>query len=92
MNEFGPVEERLARIEDKLADLIGVQLARAGKKPPEVPPSPRPVPAAKRVQDRKRLAKHKALVARVLPGSGAPRPGIGPMDGLSRVDRRPTRN
>lgn len=92
MTEYGPVEERLARLEDKLTELINTTIALAGQKPRNTPSSPRPVPAAKRLQDRARIQKHQALVARVLPGSGGPKAQVGALDELSRADRRPKKH
>jgi hypothetical protein len=50
-----------------LGELIRIQIARAGKKPPAIRAYPRPVTAADRAMARRRHQKHRELVARVLP-------------------------
>jgi hypothetical protein len=65
--EFSPEVQVLAEVRDLLATLIGVQVARAGKKPKKVKPYPRPESALERVRRRERYSHHRALVGRLLP-------------------------
>lgn len=65
--EFPPVVEALAKVHDLLAALVSVQVARGGGQPPKIAPYPRPVTAAERAAKRARLARHRAIVARLLP-------------------------
>ena len=43
LSEWTPEVAKLAEVVDRLSELISIQIARAGKKPPRVKPSPRPV-------------------------------------------------
>jgi hypothetical protein len=63
--EFSPEMQALAEIRDLLATLIGVQVARAGKKPSKVKPYPRPVSAVERIRRRQQYQKHQSLVERL---------------------------
>lgn len=65
--EFSPEVQVLAEVRDLLASLIGVQIARAGKKPKKIKPYPRPVSALDRVRQRRRYATHRSLVDRLKP-------------------------
>jgi hypothetical protein len=65
--EFSPEVQVMAEVRDLLATLIGVQVARAGKKPQKIKPYPRPENALDRVRRRRRYADHRILVGRVLP-------------------------
>jgi hypothetical protein len=67
--EFPPVVEALASVHDLLASLLAVQVSRGGGQPPKIPPYPRPVTAAQRAASRARRDRHRALVARLLPGA-----------------------
>lgn len=67
MSEFSPVVELLSVCADRLAEVAQVIAATKGAKPGRVKPMPRPVTAMDRIRERRRLAKHKSLVARVLP-------------------------
>jgi hypothetical protein len=67
LSEFGPDVQVLAEIRDLLASLIGVQIARAGKKPKKIKPYPRPVSAIERVRKRRQYATHRSLVERLKP-------------------------
>lgn len=65
--EFSPEVQVLAEVRDLLASLIGVQIARAGKKPKKIKPYPRPESAMERVRRRQRYTTHRSLVDRLLP-------------------------
>jgi hypothetical protein len=65
--EFSPEVQVLAEVRDLLASLIGVQIARAGKKPKKIKPYPRPVSAIERVRKRQQYATHRSVVDRMLP-------------------------
>jgi len=65
--EFSPEVQVMAEVRDLLATLIGVQVARAGKKPQKVKPYPRPESALERVRRRQQYANHRTLVGRLLP-------------------------
>lgn len=68
MTEWSPMMALLAVIADRLAVLINVQVARGGGKPGPVHPYPRPVTAAQRVREQRRLERHNRLVSLLLPG------------------------
>jgi aminoglycoside/choline kinase family phosphotransferase len=65
--EFSPEVQVMAEVRDLLASLIGVQIARAGKKPQKIKPYPRPESALERVRRRQQYATHRSLVGRMLP-------------------------
>lgn len=65
--EFSPEVQVMAEVRDLIASLIGVQIARAGKKPKKIKPYPRPESALERVRRRQRYATHRGLVDRLLP-------------------------
>lgn len=67
LSEFGPDVQVMAEVRDLLASLIGVQIARAGKKPKKIKPYPRPESALQRVRRRQRYATHRSIVDRLLP-------------------------
>lgn len=67
MTEWSPEVAALVALIDRVEELIGVQVARAGKRPPARPPYPRPVTAMERVKKRRSAQRHRDLVARVLP-------------------------
>lgn len=68
MSEFSPAVELLSIIADRIGEQTQVIASAHGAKPGKVRPMPRPVSAMDRVRQRRREAKHRALVARVLPG------------------------
>lgn len=67
LTEWSPMMGALAVIADRLAALVNVQVARGGGTPGRVAPYPRPVTAAQKVRERRRLERHERLVARLLP-------------------------
>lgn len=67
LQDWTPEAAALAAVVDRLGELIRIQIARAGKKPPPVRAYPRPVTAADRAHIRRRHQQHRELVARVLP-------------------------
>lgn len=67
LSEFSPEVQALAEIRDLLASLIGVQIARAGKKPKKIKPYPRPVSAIERARKHRQYATHRSVVDRLLP-------------------------
>jgi hypothetical protein len=68
LTEWTPEVRALATVVDRIGELLRVQIARgSGKKAPALPLYPRPVTAAERLRRRRRLEKHHAVVARVLP-------------------------
>jgi hypothetical protein len=67
LDEFSPEVRALAVIADKLSYLASIQVARAGKTPPKSEPYPRPVTALDRVRRRRDMARHRSVVARLLP-------------------------
>lgn len=67
LSEFSPEVQALAEIRDLLASLIGVQIARAGKKPKKIKPYPRPVSAIERARKRRQYATHRSIVDRMRP-------------------------
>jgi hypothetical protein len=67
LQDWSPEVAALAAVVDRLGELIRIQIARAGKKPPAIRAFPRPVTAADRARIRRRHQQHRELVARVLP-------------------------
>jgi hypothetical protein len=72
LTEWSPTMGALAVIADRLAALVNVQVARGGGRPARVTPYPRPVTAAEKVRERRRLERHERLVALLLPGRDRP--------------------
>jgi hypothetical protein len=70
LSEWTADSELLATIADLLQNLIGVQVARAGGKPPKIQPMPRPRTEFDAARERKKLSNHRKLVARVLRSGG----------------------
>ncbi|MEU6033969.1 hypothetical protein ABZ801_01025 [Actinomadura sp. NPDC047616] len=71
LTEWTPEVRVLADLVDRIGTLIRIQIAQHSKrKPPDIPPYPRPDTAAQRAARqaafRARYEQHKALVARVL--------------------------
>lgn len=67
MEDWSPEREALADILDRLGNLVQAVIAAAGAKPPRVAPAPRPDTAVTRLRSQRRVERHHALVARVLP-------------------------
>lgn len=65
ISEWSGIREALARVEDALRANTAVAVAAAGGKPGTVQPVPRPVTALDRVKRARRLAEHRALVAKL---------------------------
>lgn len=65
--EFSPEVQVMAEVRDLLASLIGVQIARAGKKPKKIKPYPRPESALERIRRRQQYANHRTIVGRLIP-------------------------
>lgn len=56
LTEFGPQQELLAAIYDRLGEVVNVGIQQGGGKPVAIRPWPRPVTAADRAQARARRA------------------------------------
>lgn len=67
MSEYSADVEMLSVIADRLSEMINVLAAVNGAKPGPMQHAPRPVTALERVRERRRVTKHRAIVARVLP-------------------------
>lgn len=68
LTEFDPTTRAIADLYDRMGTLIQVVMASSGsKKRLKMPPYPRPRLAIERVKHRRRMAKHRRLVARLLP-------------------------
>lgn len=67
MSEWSPELEMLTNLFDAVRDNTRAVVAAAGGKPSRVLPAPRPVTAIERARRRRRLEKHRSVVARVLP-------------------------
>ena len=72
MHEFGPTEERLAAIEDRLGEIRTVLIAaNSDKKPPGYKPVLRPVfRGYEEAKQRRLIAQHEFLKNMLLPKSG----------------------
>jgi hypothetical protein len=69
MADWSPELELLTAAVDRLGDVVKAVVATIPKaRVPKIPPLPRPQTAMDRVRRRRRASKHRALVARVLPG------------------------
>lgn len=72
LSEFTPAVELLSVVADRVGELITVTAAvRGGGKPHRMKPMPRPTTALERIREKRRLAAHRSLVARVLPGKAS---------------------
>ena len=67
LSDFSPEVEALYNVIDRLGDIVSGVVGLGGKRPPKIPTMRRPLTALKDIQFERRLAEHKALVARVLP-------------------------
>lgn len=75
LTEFGPVEERLTLIADRLGELLrAFAAANSKKKPPPYKPLARPVTARQRARRRRREAKHELVTARLAEAAASGRP------------------
>lgn len=66
ISEYSPEAERLDMVIDRIAELGQIILAVNGAKPKQIQPMPRPGTAMEKARRRRREAKHKMLVSRVL--------------------------
>lgn len=67
VSDFTPEVDLLSTLVDRVGELTQAVVAAAGAQPRKVTPVPRPKTAVDRVRARRSLAKHRRLVARVLP-------------------------
>lgn len=67
LTEWSPEVAAIVASFDRLGDVLCTLIAANGMQPPKIPPYPRPVTAAERIKQRRRMQKHQDLVARVLP-------------------------
>jgi hypothetical protein len=67
LTEWSPEVAAIVASFDRLGDILCTLIAANGGKPPKIPPYPRPVTAAERVKQQRRMLNHRELVARVLP-------------------------
>lgn len=67
LTEWSPEVQGIAVLADRVGELIRVMIAQGGRRPPKIPHYPRPVTASERAKQRRKLATHRELVARVLP-------------------------
>ena len=74
LSQFSPELEMATNIFDRLGELIQAVTAAAGARPPKIRPYPRPRTAADRVRRRRAQARHRGLVARLLPHGPQPAP------------------
>ena len=65
--EFGPTEEALADVTDRLGEVVRGLVGLGGKKPKPVKAVPRPRTAFDRVREEIDREQHSSLVARLLP-------------------------
>jgi hypothetical protein len=71
LTEFGPLEERLNVVIDRIGELISAQWAIATQKRPHpIKPYPRPVTASQRVAQRRKYQRFDELRKRLLPDRG----------------------
>jgi hypothetical protein len=68
-SEWSPERDALARIEDRLQDIVRAVVLSAGGKPGRFLPASRPNSAVQRLRHDQRRQAHRDLVARVLPNS-----------------------
>jgi hypothetical protein len=67
-SEWTPERQALADIVDRLGDVVTAVLRAGGAKHvPSIPRYPRPVTAADRLRDKRRIEQHYRIVAMVLP-------------------------
>lgn len=67
LTEWSPEVAAIAASLDRLGEVLCALIAGNGQAPPKIAPYPRPVTASQRIKQRRRMQKHQALVARVLP-------------------------
>lgn len=67
LSEWGPVREELVIVADRLGELIALFVSANGGGKVKLHPRPRPVTALDRARVDQRLAKHQALVERLIP-------------------------
>lgn len=67
LSDWSPEVEALYALVDRVTELIHLTAAVNGAKPGRMQPAPRPVTAFDRARIRRRVRKHRDLVARVLP-------------------------
>jgi hypothetical protein len=84
MSEYTAEVETLSAAVDRLGELIQVVAATRGAKARRIPPAPRPVTAMDRLRARRRIDKHYAVVARVLPHKAGQQSVQGAPDGVRR--------
>jgi hypothetical protein len=70
MSDWSAQTELLTAILNRLGEMTQALASLGGAKPRPVPPAPVPVGALEKVRNRRRLQKHKSLVARLLPNRG----------------------
>ncbi len=74
MADWSPTVEILTAILDRLGEVAMAIAALGGAKPRKLPRAPHPVTAVERVRNRKRMEKHRSVVARLLPHKGKETP------------------
>lgn len=74
MADWSPTVELLTAILDRLGEVTMTIAALGGAKPRKFPRAPHPVTAFERIRNRKREAKHRSVVARLLPGKNKKTP------------------
>lgn len=67
MSEYSADVEMLTVLVDRIAELINLMVAINGGAPSPIQHAPRPQTALERVRERRRVEKHRSVVARVLP-------------------------
>lgn len=67
MADWSPEMEMLTNLLDAVRELTRVAAMAGGSKPKKTPPAPRPRTALDRLRERRREAKHRRVVAAVLP-------------------------
>lgn len=67
LTEWSPEVAAIAASLDRLGEVLCALIAGNGQTPPKISPYPRPVTASQRLKQRRRMQKHQALVARVIP-------------------------
>lgn len=96
LTEFGPVEQRLTLIADRLGEVVTAVYNTVAKKPQKPPPPlPRPETAHDRLRRSRRRARHNLVLDRLREAQAAGRPTMGdaaPVDErhiAARPRRRP---
>lgn len=72
VSEYSAEVELLSALLDRVGEVVQAVAASAGAKPRKVTPAPRPVTAMERARTRRAKAKHRDVVARVLPQPALP--------------------